>query len=85
MVFAVTLWPVEANLHIKYLGSGLSWVRDTKKRLYFIVRPHKTHSFEAVQVSPAIVHSKPILTFVVTKFDVKQLLSLAAARGINRA
>lgn len=85
MVFAKTLWPVEANIHIKYSASELSWVRNTKKRLYFIVRPHKTHSFEAVQVSPAIVHSRPTLAFVVTKFDVKQILSLAVARGINRA
>ena len=85
VVFAETLLPVEANFHIKCSDYGLAWIRGTKKCLCFFVKPYKTHSFEAVQVSPTIVHSRHILSFVVTKSNVKQLSSLAMARGINRA
>ena len=75
MVYAKTLLLVEANLRIKCSGFGLAWVRKTKKRSCFVVKPHRTHSFEAILVSPAIVQIRHILPFVVTKFDVKELLS----------
>ena len=76
--------PVEANLRIKCSGSGLAWVHTTKKRSYSIVEPHRTHSFEVVQVSCAIVHLRHILSFIVTKIEVKRLLSPAVDRGINK-
>ena len=71
MVFAETLLPMEANLQVKCSGSRLAWVRNTKKRLRFIVKLHRTHSFEVVQVSCPIVHIRRILSFVVTMFDIK--------------
>ena len=75
----------EANLQTKCSDIRLAWVRNTKKRLHFIVKPQITHSFEAFQIACAIVHIRHILSFVVTKLDVKRLLSLAVDCGIKIA
>ncbi len=48
VLFTRILLAVEANIQIKNSDPGLAWVLNTKKGLCFIVKPHRTHSFEAV-------------------------------------
>ena len=84
MVFAETLLPVEANLQSN--TQVLGWLGSvTQRSVDVLLSGHTKHI--PLRLSRCLLRLciVDLLSFVVIKFDVKQLLSLAVARGIDRA